>query len=174
MMGITNDGQPLASLADMQDWARRIMARGADFTIGDDYMRRWWVVPRNSWLNLYLHEIRKSDDDRAFHDHPWDNRSFVIEGRYIEHTPTGNFERVAGDVIDRHAGALHWLEVLPGESAISLFMTGPKRREWGFACPQGWVHWADFTAPGDSSQVGRGCGEPGDLVRTTASGSLPE
>ena len=94
------------------------------------------------------------------HDHPWANVSVIIRGGYIEHTPEGVFERHEGDVIERAATALHRLELLPGISrTISLFSTGPKVREWGFACPQGWVHWKDFCAPGDSSKVGRGCGE---------------
>jgi hypothetical protein len=151
---------PMADLGQMQDWARDLMAsRPADFIIGDDYLRRWWVIPRNPWVNVYLHDIRKSDDDRAFHDHPWMNSSFLISGSYLEHTPDGLFERKAGDYVVRGAQQLHRLEVAPGSSAISLFITGPKLREWGFACPQGWVHWKDFTSEHDSSQTGRGCGE---------------
>lgn len=121
-------------------------------------------IPRNPWCNVYLHDIRKSDDDRAFHDHPWFNTSFLIEGRYIEHTPEGSIERKAGDFVSRGANQLHRLEVIPGESAISLFITGPKVREWGFECPQGWVHWKDFTDENDSSQVGRGPKGKGDAA----------
>ena len=148
-----------ATLEDMQHWALGVMARDPDYVIGEEYLRRWWVIPRNPFANLYLHELLKSDDDRAMHDHPWANRSVLISGSYIEHTPEGVFTRRAGDVIERAATALHRLEVIPGERTISLFMTGPKLREWGFACPNGWVHWEAFTAPGDSTQVGRGCGE---------------
>lgn len=162
---------PMADLAQMQQWARELMSsRPADFIIGDDYLRRWWVIPRNPWVNVYLHDIRKSDDDRAFHDHPWMNTSFLIEGSYIEHTPEGRFDRKAGDYVIRGAQQMHRLEVHPGASAISLFITGPKLREWGFGCPQGWVHWQDFTNEFDSSQTGRGCGEPGDPTPVTAFG----
>lgn len=160
---------PSASLPEMQAWAVATMARTPDFVIGNDYLLRWWVIPRNEWSNVYLHDIRKSDDDRALHDHPWPNTSFLIFGSYIEHTPDGSFIRRTGDVVMRPAEALHRLEVIPGERAISLFVTGPKQREWGFACPQGWVHWRDFTNPEDSSQTGRGCGEhdapPLDVAR---------
>lgn len=163
---------PMADLAGMQAWAEGLMgSRPADFVIGDDYLRRWWVVPRNPFANTYLHDIRKSDDDRALHDHPWPNTSFLISGSYIEHTPSGHFVRRAGDVVFRPADALHRLEVIPGERAISLFATGPKVREWGFACAQGWVHWRDFTSADDSSQTGRGCGEPGDLSPVSLAGS---
>lgn len=151
---------PSATLEQMQQWAEALMAsRAPDFVIGDDYLRRWYLLPRNGWSNLYLHDIRKSDDDRALHDHPWANTSFLILGSYIEHTPDGSFRRNAGDVINRPGTALHRLEVIPGERCISLFSTGPKVRDWGFQCPQGWVPWQVFTDPTDSSQVGRGCGE---------------
>lgn len=162
--------QYMAGLDDMRTWADMIMARAPDFVIGEDYLRRWWVIPRNPWCNVYLHEIRKSDDDRALHDHPWANVSFLIAGGYIEHTPECAFERTVGDVVEREAGALHRLEVRPGQSAVSLFMTGPKVREWGFACPQGWVHWQDFTDESDSSRVGRGCGEHDEPTVTTSPG----
>ncbi len=150
---------PYASLSDMQAWADSIMTRAPDFIIGDDYIRRWWVIPRNKMCNVYLHEILNSDDDRAMHDHPWANTSLLIAGSYIEHTPGGTFTRNAGDVIERAADALHRLEVIPGQRVISLFMTGPTVREWGFACPKGWVHWRDFVDARDAGQIGRGCGE---------------
>lgn len=158
---------PPATLPEMQAWARRIMrSRPHDFTIGADYLRRWYVIPRNSHCNLYLHEILHSDDDRALHDHPWVNTSFLIEGRYREHTPEGVFERRAGESVTRAAEALHRLEVYPGERAISLFATGPMVREWGFACPPGpgregtrWVPWEDFLDVRDAGKTGRGCGE---------------
>lgn len=153
-------GDGYASLADLQAWAMQIMATPADYEIGTEYLRRWWIVPRNPGCNVYLHEFSGSDDDRAMHDHPWDNTSYILSGRYIEHTPEGGFLREAGDIVQRRAVALHRIEVFADEPpVISLFITGPKVREWGFACPQGWVHWQDFCAPGDSSKVGRGCGE---------------
>ncbi|WP_370179936.1 cupin domain-containing protein [Alteriqipengyuania sp.] len=162
---------PMASIDDMQEWACALMAsRAPDFVIGNDYLRRWWVIPRNPFANVYLHQIRKSDDDRALHDHPWPNTSFLISGVYVEHTPEGRFVRQAGDVVSRPAEALHRLEVAPGSCAVSLFITGPKVREWGFECPHGWVHWKDFTHPDDSSKVGRGCGEHNAPSPVTAHG----
>lgn len=153
------DPQSIASLEDMQAWAAQIMQREPDFIIGDNYLRRWWVIPRNDQFNVYLHEILRSDDDRALHDHPWENASWVIDGSYIEHLPDGiAIERRAGDLVGRDAEALHRLEIAEGGRALSLFITGPKVREWGFACPQGWRHWRDFVGE-DTTQVGRGCGE---------------
>ncbi|MGE4340149.1 MAG: hypothetical protein AB7E55_29980 [Pigmentiphaga sp.] len=159
-----------ATLPEMQAWAEGIMQRAPDFVIGDEYLRRWWIIPRNEGVNVYLYDIRKSDDDRAMHDHPWANTSYLIFGSYIEHTPEGRFVREAGQSVSRAADALHRLEVIPGQRAISLFITGPKVRERGFACDHGWVHWQDFTSPDDSSRTGHGCGEHGDLSPVTEIG----
>lgn len=147
---------------DLAAWARGKMQRTPDFVIGDPdnpYMRRWWIVPRNVGCNVYLHEILRSDDDRALHDHPWDNTSMLLIGSYIEHTPEGAFMREAGSIVTRLATDAHRLEIPEGGRAISLFITGPKIREWGFHCPAGWVHWRDFTAGPNGETIGRGCGE---------------
>lgn len=171
MMGT---GQGYADLTAMVDWAYDVMnARHPDFIIGPgdpDYIRRWWIIPRNESLNQYLHLTQRSDDDRALHDHPWPNTSFVLEGGYWEIMPevdgdaaAGPFTRIwrgPGSVITREATAAHRLEIEPGVPAISLFATGPKVREWGFHCPNGWRHWKDFTgfnASGNSASVGKGC-----------------
>lgn len=148
-----------ASLSDMRHWAHGLMAaREPDYVIGDNYLRRWWVVPRNEWCNVYLHEFRRSDEDRALHDHPWANTSFLISGSYIEHTPDGQLLRKPGALVERPATALHRIELIDGARAISLFVTGPKVRDWGFACPKGWVPWQQFTDP-TGRGIGAGCGE---------------
>jgi hypothetical protein len=165
MMGA---GQDYASLADMESWARGMMAsRDPDFIIGPgtpDYIRRWWIVPRNESLNQYLHLTQRSDEDRALHDHPWSNTSFIIAGGYWEVMPIGGSSetqmlwRGPGDVITREATAAHRLIIPDGSYCISLFATGPKVREWGFHCPQGWRHWREFTDQLDGASVtGKGC-----------------
>lgn len=147
-------------IEDIAAWARSRMQRHPDFVIGDPaYLRRWWIVPRNEFQNVYLHEILRDDDDRALHDHPWENVSFVLAGGYREITPEGTFVRGPGDLIRRKAEDSHRLELIDGAPCISLFFTGAKVRDWGFHCPNGWVHWQDFTAGEQGELVGRGCGE---------------
>lgn len=142
-------------------------SREPDFVIGDKdrpYMQRWHWRPRNRWFNIYLHKFCKSDDDRALHDHPWPSCSIIIYGRYVEHTIAAGgihhrrtFRR--GDVIFRRAKSAHRIE-LPGDTPCeTVFITGPRVREWGFHCPGGWVPWQQFVAPDDHGSIGRGCGE---------------
>lgn len=137
--------------------AVRIMSRPPDVVIGNHYLHRWWVIPRNSIFNIYLHRILHSDDDRALHDHPWVNCSILLDGQYKEITPGGSYIRRAGDMALRSGKAMHRLEVIPGFPSTSLFITGPRYRQWGFACPQGWRHWKIFTNSNDKYQVGPGC-----------------
>jgi hypothetical protein len=135
--------------------ACRWYPRSPDFVIGDNYLARWWVIPRNSVFNVYLHCISKNDDDRALHDHPWWNVSVILKGAYREVMPDGDRILRRGRIAFRRSTALHRLEVVDGP-VWSLFITGPRVREWGFACPQGWVHWKAFTSA-DGRNVGKGC-----------------
>lgn len=161
---------------------RRLIARAArrepDFVIGGadrPYLRRWWLIPRNRLFNVYLHQFLRSDDDRALHDHPWINLSVLLQGAYIEHTiAAGGVEHaqrlVAGQLRARATGTFaHRIELLQdidGTANVdgspipcwTLFITGPRYREWGFHCPRaGWIHWQKFTAAEDIGAVGMGC-----------------
>ena len=72
---------------------RNPLRRPPDRIIGgasDPYLRRWFIIPRNRWFNIYLHQFLRSDDDRALHDHPWVNLSILLTGRYMEHDVDGN------------------------------------------------------------------------------------
>jgi hypothetical protein len=146
---------------------RRILRRSnfpPDFIIGSPdrpYLRRWFVIPRNNIFNIYLHQFLRSDDDRALHDHPWWNASILLNGRYVEHTiAAGGINRRveyrAGDIKLRGARYAHRIELVDGQ-CWSLFITGPRLREWGFHCPFGWRHWKEFTAPHNSGEIGKGC-----------------
>ena len=173
-----------------------VAKRPADFIIGGadtPYMHRWYVIPRNRWLNVYLHHVVRDDDDRACHDHPWQSLSLMLAGLLGEvyevdedglGVPVQRVRFLApGATVWRRAKFSHRLflskaTAAPGE-AWTLFITGPRLREWGFWCPgkqavgydgnggvlavptdRRWVHWKDFTAAGttgDSAKIGRGC-----------------
>lgn len=148
----------------MQSLAERLIAvglsRAPDFVIGGaqrPYLRRWWLMPRNPLANAYLHEFLRSDDDRAEHDHPWASVSILLRNRYREWICGVPHDRHAGQVIVRPSGRQqHRIELTHGP-CWTLFLTGPRYRQWGFHCQQGWVHWRDFTAASDTGAVGKGC-----------------
>jgi hypothetical protein len=139
--------------------------RPPDFVVGDPdqpYLKRWWLIPRNRYFNIYLHHFLRSDEDRALHDHPWPNVSILIEGSYIEHTiNAGGIKKTqelrAGDIKMRPSGkSAHRIEIL--NPCWTLFITGMIYRNWGFHCPdKGWVPWEEFTSPSNKGLTGRGC-----------------
>ena len=148
--------------------------RKADVAIGgwdNPYMLRWYVLPRNRWINLYLHKFCRDDDDRAMHDHPWWFLSFMIRGMYTEiiaqdpDTNSGRgFVRSAPSVAFRRAEHRHRVVLERDDTGMvvpcwTVVITGPRSREWGFWCPRGFVHWRDFTTGENAEEVGRGCGD---------------
>lgn len=157
-------------------WAQN---REPDFVIGGHekpYLNRHFLIPRNPVFNVYVHQFLRSDDDRAHHDHPWlFNISWLILGSYIEHIITAGGALVrtlrnAGDWKFRWGKAPHRVELIGNEGdppevpfveaepCWTVFITGPRVREWGFYCMErGWIHWKRFTAPDNKGAVGKGC-----------------
>lgn len=145
----------------------RMTRRQPDVVIGgflDPYLYRWFVIPRNRVFNVYLHKFLRSDDDRALHDHPWVNLSVLLNGEYAEHEiDAGGVHRrtvyQAGAMRFRRSGRMAHRIELRGVPCWTLFVTGPRYREWGFHCEQRWIHWKDFTAADDPGAIGRGCSQ---------------
>jgi hypothetical protein len=132
------------------------------------YMLRWWHIMRNAYFNCYLHQVYRSDDDTALHDHPWWSFSIVLEGGYWEHTIAygGIHKKVwcgPGSMTFRPRGSnAHRLELAPHNAAdcveldrdwygeapsTTIFITGPVLRRWGFHHTDQWVDaydWDDY------------------------------
>jgi hypothetical protein len=137
-------------------------SRPPDVIIGGDknppYIRRWWVIPRNRFFNIYIHEVQQDDDDRALHDHPWINMSYVVEGGYNEVTFKGVKPLYEGQVRFRCPSSAHRLELINGKRTITVFITGPRIRKWGFHTSMGWVSWEDFVdirEGGNGKEIGK-------------------
>ena len=120
------------------------------------YLERYYLHPR--WLTLGLfrvviHKFWKSDDDTAYHDHPWLFwGSKLLEGDYIEHTPEGSFRRTPGKVRWHNGWDMHQIELdkdeAGNEKAVwTLFIMGVKVRNWGFIGDKTnwkWIKWDIF------------------------------
>lgn len=126
----------------------RFFYREPDFIIirknNSPYMRRWYVIPRNRWFNIYLHNTLQDDDDFALHDHPWWNISVVLKGGYWEVTPRitpGSLQitslyqdhrrvwRRPGSIIFRRATDAHRLE-LERDSYMGTWNPITDRYDW--------------------------------------------
>jgi hypothetical protein len=118
----------------------------------DGYMERYWVLrgyderpgakpPVLPNLSARIHVILRSDDDRHFHDHPWNYTTVILRGGYYEVTPRYENGEIVGEkskwygpgsVLRRTAGHWHRLVVPYGKTATTLFIMGRKRNSWGF------------------------------------------
>lgn len=133
-----------------------------------DYMRRFWLFnpyPSDSsgaknWfpISIRIHHIRRPDQDRDLHDHPWNARTFILRGAYDEVRPAWishydhilaphyhrSFRRVEGDTVALKFGEYHRItEVSPG-GAWTLFVTGKYRGTWGFLVDGAKVQWRKY------------------------------
>lgn len=131
------------------------------------------MVPRNDVANTYVHRFSLSEAERAPHDHPYDNASWILDGTYLErifHPPyyrridATEYVRRAGDVVHRRAHDAHSIELVDGP-VVTLFTTGPSVRPWGFWCPgvvrARWVPFLEYVArerAEDGTYLGGGCG----------------
>lgn len=146
----------------LRRWVTSYMAKKPPTQIigsgNQPYLTRWCLLPKNPLINIYIHLFAASDDDRALHDHPWPSLSLLLVGLMDEVMPGKTVRRETGCVVYRSPWHRHRL-VLKSPRAITLFIVGPRVRQWGFWCPKGWVHWRDFTDPDDPGKIGTGCGE---------------
>jgi hypothetical protein len=117
-------------------------------------LRRWYLIAQNARPNIYLHHFMRSDDDRAFHDHPWSFASLVLRGFYLELTENSGWTmRRPGSITLRRAEHRHRI-VLPRNPDETerpwwtLVVTGSRRRQWAFWCGHRFVPWQAFGAGG--------------------------
>jgi hypothetical protein len=126
---------------------RVIMDREDD----EPYLERYYIFLKDRrWFpfNMFIHKFLKSDPGQV-HDHPWPYCTIILRGGYWEWTPILNQagrqlgERVqwkgAGQIRFGHSTDYHRIELEPGVTPWTLFIPGPKLREWGFLVGHKWV-----------------------------------
>ena len=166
--------------------ARAAIARGAwraitNRTGTELYLARFWLSdPRalpdgrlDSGDSLLLHFIARPDDGvdahgaPVFHDHPWQFRSTVLRGGYLQERLSLRYgvveqafvheqRRYAGSVETLEATATHRIATVEPDT-WTLVETRAAGRVWGFRaarCGAPWVDWRTFlghpaATPGD-------------------------
>lgn len=128
------------------------------------YMERYWLFnpyqPESSGkhnrfpISIRIHHICLPDDARDLHDHPWNARTIILKGGYIEQRlVNGNevvcFERLPGDTAKIKFGEYHTIEALADGGAWTVFITGKYRGTWGFLVNGAKVQWRKYTGYGE-------------------------
>ena len=122
----------------------------------EPYLERYYLFLRDRErfpFNVFLHKFLKSDPDDV-HDHPWPYATLILKGGYWEWIPhfdtvgrkTGEYQvwRGPGHFRVSKANSFHRIELDPDITAWTLFMPGPKQRDWGFLVRNKWVQWEQY------------------------------
>ena len=117
----------------------------------EPYLERYYVFLKNRQrfpFNIFVHKFLKGDPDDV-HDHPWPYATLILRGGYYEWTPDFDSQGVKIGETRHWRGpghfricspeSYHRIELKPGVTAWTLFMPGPKRREWGFLVNNKWI-----------------------------------
>lgn len=152
----------------------------------ETYMDRWWLFnpyskdekgnagpARWSFLpSIRVHHIMRPDDDGAMHDHPWNARTIVLRGSYVEERPFNEGEIwapkrsqslgerwVFGEFLPRELyarytgytgpvmfGAYHRISHVPRDGVYTLWFTWKYRGTWGFKVNGQKVPWREYLA----------------------------
>ena len=122
----------------------------------EPYLERYYLFLRERErfpFNVFLHKFLKSDPDDV-HDHPWPYATLILKGGYWEWIPhfdtvgrkTGEYQvwRGPGHFRVSKARSFHRIELDPDITAWTLFMPGPKQRDWGFLVRNKWIQWEQY------------------------------
>jgi hypothetical protein len=132
-----------------------------------DYMDRWWLMPRclltrhpdgylfpRSWLpfSIRIHHIKRPDAGRDLHDHPFDYRTIILFGWYVEEDVFGqHYFMGEGDTKSARAQTFHRIVDMPkpgtsleGGGVWTLFIMGRRINSWGFIVGGRKVHWKKY------------------------------
>lgn len=124
----------------------------------EPYLERYYLFLKDRKhfpFNIFLHKFLKSDPDDV-HDHPWPYATVILRGGYYEWTPIfNNLNKKIGEICTWRgpghfrvcrANSYHRIELDPAVECWTLFMPGPRTREWGFLSKGQWVEHEQYLA----------------------------
>lgn len=127
----------------------------------DIYMGRWWLfnpypIEYESGdkkhrrpqfpISIRIHHVCREDSDRHLHDHPWNARTIIIKGGYVEQREGGEviYLRPAGTTAQLRFGEYHRITHVQPGGAWTIFITGKYRGTWGFLVDDVKVQWRKY------------------------------
>lgn len=112
--------------------------------VDSQYLTRLHLI-KTPWFAVCLHWIHKPDPEPFDHDHPVSFVSLILRGGYQEWRSDISCRRRWINFFRADEADCHTIyEVDP--NTLTLCFMGPKRREWGFHRPQGWIGWKAYYA----------------------------
>jgi len=149
------------------------------------YMGRWWLFNpydrqthkgKLAWFpwSIRIHHIKRPDADRDLHDHPWNARTVILRGSYVEQrqaseewkramqsgfvsNPDPKFvewitrdacewiKRAEGDTAQLRHLEYHRIDSVSDGGVWTLFITSRWQGDWGFLVKGRKVDWRIYT-----------------------------
>lgn len=162
----------LAFIVSRRPIARRLISRAqrTPYFHLTGYMERYWLFNRYDgrssaeaeassdrqrhsarrwpWLpSVRIHRILRADNADHPHDHPWDARTIILDGGYVErrHHASPRIMRRCDTAPIRHGDYHHIEHVTPG-GVWTLFITWDYQGSWGFLVNGKKVPWRVYEA----------------------------
>lgn len=130
----------------------------------DGYMNRYWLFnPYEDTAGRYIdlswwrrrlpsvrvHHILREDTDDHLHDHPWDARTIILRGVYVEEYLNKRGElvgasRINGDTRAIRFGEYHRIKWVGSGGVYTLFFTWKYMGTWGFLVGGVKVPWREY------------------------------
>lgn len=148
----------LASRPAICNWLiRRAKRRPYSNILGPDgsvYMERYWLFnpfpspggpdKRHFPFSIQLHRIMVPDQDRHQHDHPWNFRTLIMRGSYVEERGDEVFFRRQGSTASINFGQYHRVASVTVNGCWTMFITGAYQGSWGFLVDGAKVHYRKY------------------------------
>jgi hypothetical protein len=133
----------------------------------EGYMNRWWLFNAynpdtskddasrykrsfSAWLpSIRIHHILREDLGRHLHDHPWNARTIILKGWYVERRLAADgsisaFRRKRGDTAEINHGQYHSIDVVSEGGVYTMFFTWQYIGTWGFLVNGTKVPWREY------------------------------
>lgn len=140
-------------------------ARRTPYRHLDGYMNRWWLfnpygwpaggkAARFPWLpSIRIHHILRADNDQHLHDHPWNARTIILRGWYVEQRllsipwakeAVESIQRRVGDTAPLVFEQYHKISFVPNGGVWTLFITWKYQGDWGFLVNGRKIPWKQY------------------------------
>lgn len=103
---------------------------------GENYLQRYFAHQLADGTQVWYHRFLRNDSERHLHSHPWEAKSTILAGWYIEQYRIGDKDfttsRIQGEWHLIHPGTLHRIiEVQP--NTWTMMLVAPEREPtWHF------------------------------------------
>lgn len=110
---------------------------------GKLHFRRWELI-KTPWFSVWIHGIYAADEDKHLHNHPWDFKSLILKGSYLEETENGLVLQSVGKFNSRNGQDFHKILKLNDPVVYTLFIASPVKREWGYKVSGQFIHHQEY------------------------------